>query len=179
MRSKLPDWKTVHTIVFDFDGVFTDNRVYVDQTGNEIVCCNRSDGLAFDMVRSFALKHQWNPDIYILSRETNPVVLSRAKKLRLKCVQSSANKLDYVREYLHKNKKSASGLIYVGNDLNDLPVILFPGVFSVAPRDSHPLVLNNVNLVLDRVGGDSFVRLFIEELMGVKYMGLDDILDLL
>ena len=50
---QLPDWRSVHTIVFDFDGVFTDNKVWTDQNGQESVCCDRGDGLAFDILRKF------------------------------------------------------------------------------------------------------------------------------
>ena len=43
----------IHTIIFDFDGVFTDNKVYIDKSGNELVKCDRSDGFAFDLLRRF------------------------------------------------------------------------------------------------------------------------------
>ena len=52
---KLPDWRDLHTIVFDFDGVFTDNKVWVDQNGVESVRCDRGDGLGFDI-------HSFEPD---------------------------------------------------------------------------------------------------------------------
>ena len=42
-------WKNIHTIIFDFDGVFTDNKVYISENGKESVRCDRGDGLAFDM----------------------------------------------------------------------------------------------------------------------------------
>lgn len=49
------DINQLEAIVFDFDGVLTDNRVYVNENGQEMVCCSRSDGLAFDVLHmSFA-----------------------------------------------------------------------------------------------------------------------------
>ncbi len=54
-------------IVFDFDGVLTDNRVIVFDDGREAVVCNRADGLAFDFLR------QTGMPAYMLSRETNPI----------------------------------------------------------------------------------------------------------
>ena len=49
-------WKDFHTLIFDFDGVFTNNKVYVDEIGKEFVKCDRSDGLAFDILRKFQEK---------------------------------------------------------------------------------------------------------------------------
>ena len=39
------DFKKIKFLVLDFDGVLTDNKVYVDQDGKETVCCSRGDGL--------------------------------------------------------------------------------------------------------------------------------------
>ena len=41
----------ISSIIYDFDGVLTDNKVYIDQNGNEMVCCSRADGLAFDILK--------------------------------------------------------------------------------------------------------------------------------
>ena len=67
----------IDAIIFDFDGVLTDNKVLIFEDGTEAVFCNRSDGLAFDFLRTL------NLPIYIMSSETNPVVISRAKKLKV------------------------------------------------------------------------------------------------
>ena len=37
----------INTIIFDFDGVFTDNKVFVDCQGNELVRCDRSDAVSY------------------------------------------------------------------------------------------------------------------------------------
>jgi len=174
-----PPWSTVHTIVFDFDGIFTDNLVLTDQLGNESVLCSRSDGLGFDIFRNFCRKSSWTPDYFILSKESNPVVSKRAHKLKVKCIQSAHNKLEYISHYLRTNSKQAKGLIYLGNDLNDLSVMAMPDVFSVAPCDSHPLVISRASCVLPRRGGHGFVRLFIELLLDIESMPLDDVISLL
>ena len=41
---------TLNAVIFDFDGVLTDNRVLVLEDGREAVFCNRADGLAFDFL---------------------------------------------------------------------------------------------------------------------------------
>jgi len=46
----------IKLIVYDFDGVKTDNKVYVDQYGNESVIVSRADGLGVYMIKEMGLK---------------------------------------------------------------------------------------------------------------------------
>jgi 3-deoxy-D-manno-octulosonate 8-phosphate phosphatase (KDO 8-P phosphatase) len=71
-KIKLDD---LDALIFDFDGVLTDNRVQLDQDGNESVSCNRSDGLAFIVLEKI------KKPTFIISTEKNKVVYTRAKKL--------------------------------------------------------------------------------------------------
>ena len=178
MDKKLPFWKDVHTIVFDFDGVFTDNKVWVDQNGVESVRCDRGDGLGFDLLRAFKRVNNWALNYFILSKEKNPVVSMRAEKLKIDCVQSMSDKADYLTSYLGEYNLSAEGLVYLGNDLNDLAAMQISG-FSVAPVDSHPLILHQADLVLPKAGGHGFVREFIEMLIGLERVSATEISNLL
>jgi len=173
----LPNWKDVHTIVFDFDGVFTDNKVWVNQNGVESVCCDRGDGLGFDLLRTFMKANNWFLNYFILSKEKNPVVSVRAKKIEIDCVQSISAKAFYLVNYLNENNLSAEGLIYLGNDLNDLPAMQIAG-FTVVPSDAHVVIKNQADLVLSNRGGDGFVRAFIELLIGLEKMSNGDVVEL-
>ena len=171
-------WSDIHTLAFDFDGVFTDNNVFVDQFGNESVMCDRSDGLGFDLLRKFMHKHDWSPEIFILSTEVNPVVKARASKLKIKSYQNISNKLVFLKEYLASNNLSPSGLVYLGNDLNDLPVTKLDCYF-IAPHDAHPFVLSRASCVLESDGGHGFVRHFIELLCQIHTLSSDQLFQLL
>jgi len=171
---KLPDWKDIHAIVFDFDGVFTDNKVWVDQNGIELVCCDRGDGLGFDLLRAFIKANSWAVNYFILSKEKNPVVSVRAEKLRIDCVQAMSDKVVYLANYLDENKLSTEGLVYLGNDLNDLAAMQMAG-FSVAPSDAHAVILDQADLMLPQKGGDGFVRAFIELLIRLGKMSADEV----
>ncbi len=175
MNNSLPHWEIVHTIIFDFDGVFTDNKVYLDQTGVESVACDRSDGLAFDILRRFSVINNWIPDCFVLSKESNPVVQKRCQKLNLKCFQSESNKFDFVCSYLINHSKTPLGTIYLGNDLNDLSIMLKEGIFSVAPQDAHPLILQYCDLAIDKNGGNGFVRSFVEKLIKLSDLSVDEV----
>lgn len=173
MPKSIPPLEVIHTVAFDFDGVFTDNKVWIDQDGCESVRCDRGDGLAFDLVRAFQKLGKINAEFFILSKETNPVVLSRAAKLKLVCHHGVGDKLGFMREYLttrfSSNLDPFAGLIYLGNDLNDLPLMRRAG-YAVAPSDAHSLVRQIAHLVLEQRGGEGFVRGFIERLLAMKQL---------
>ena len=179
---KIPHWKDIHTIVFDFDGIFTNNKVYIDQDGKEIVRCDRGDGLGLDLLKCFIIKMNWDVDYFILSKEANPVVQRRAEKLNIKCHNNVSTKLLFLKKYIHNRfsseRISGEGIIYLGNDLNDLEAMIFAG-FSVAPSDSHPIILKTADLVLEKKGGDGFVRLFIENLICINQLENREVCDLL
>jgi YrbI family 3-deoxy-D-manno-octulosonate 8-phosphate phosphatase len=173
LRKPLPPLSSVHTVVFDFDGVFTDNKVWVDQDGRESVRCDRGDGLAFDLVRAYQRHGKMKATMFILSKEFNPVVLARASKLKLDCQHGIGDKLTFLQgnfaQRFPGHNDPFAGLIYLGNDINDLPVMRRAG-FAVAPADAHPLVQEIAHLVLPQRGGDGFVRAFIEQWLGINQL---------
>lgn len=180
-RRAWPALGQLHTIIFDFDGVFTDNRVYVSEDGRESVCCNRADGLGLDLLRRHAAKQGKNLDLLIVSTETNPVVLARANKLRLPCHHGVGNKLSLVQEYFDQHRPADphpyAGLLMAGNDLNDLP-ILERAAYSVVPQDAHPLVKRIATFVLPERGGDGFVRAIVERLLAIPTLTLEVVREL-
>src|SRR5262249_17517245 len=108
-------------VVFDFDGVMTDNRVWVGERGLEQVACNRSDGLGLAMLRGLGL------DLVVLSTETNSVVGARCEKLDLPYEQGVADKPARLRSLLLERGIPPSDVIYVGNDVNDLDCMRLVG----------------------------------------------------
>lgn len=165
-----PDLATLHTVMFDFDGVFTDNTVYVSEDGRESVRCNRADGLALDWLRRYARRRHPPLEICILSTETNAVVSARARKLQVACMQAVGDKLAHVIGCLRRDRPEDAepfrGLLYAGNDVNDLPIMRRAG-FSVAPLDADPRVRAVASVVLPYRGGHGFVRALVEQLLGV------------
>lgn len=138
-------------IVFDFDGVFTDNRVWVMQDGREAVACSRGDGMGLDLLR----KAGW--PMLILSKESNPVVSARAAKLKLECLQGIDDKRTALLDWLDTRGIAPSDVIYLGNDVNDLPCLSLVGCPAVV-ADAHPDVLPAARLVLASPGGFGAVR---------------------
>ena len=146
----------VDGFIFDFDGVLTDNLVYVREDGNESVCCTRSDGLGFDVLRQLQMP------AYILSSEDNTVVAARGHKLRVEVVQGVSNKRTGLLELSKSNELDLDRMVYVGNDLNDVPAMKLCK-YRVCPADAHPRVKAMANIILKVNGGHGVVRELLEE----------------
>lgn len=148
-RRSIP--KNVELVVFDFDGVMTDDRVFVNQEGVEMVAANRRDGMGITLLHKAGIR------MMVLSSEKNPVVQARCNKLKLPVIQGIDEKAAVLRKYLLDNKISSDTVIYVGNDINDLPCFTEVGcAFAVA--DAHPLALRQADIVLRHNGGYGAVR---------------------
>ena len=142
---------SIRLIAFDFDGVFTDNTVYVTQDGIESVRCWRSDGLGLSRLRSAGVQ------AFIISTETNPVVSARAKKLKLACKQGIEDKAAEILQICSELDISPEKTMFVGNDINDIPAFKSVG-FPVAVADAYPEVYPYVLYRTQRPGGVGAVR---------------------
>ena len=172
-----PALRSIHTIAFDFDGVFTDNKVYVGQDGGEVVRCDRSDGLGMDLLRAAQARGMLRAEVFVLTKERNPVTEARTRKLRITCHASCDDKLDFVTRRLNDSRRAFDGLVYVGNDINDLAVMERAG-FSVAPADAHERVRRIASAVLPQAGGNGFVRAFVERLLDIEHMSIEELHEL-
>ena len=161
MKKDLRPYNIFHTLIFDFDGVFTDNNVYVNQDGIETVKCNRADGLGLDILKKFIERKNWELDYFILSTEKNPVVMSRANKLKINCEYGIENKLQFIKDYLKRKfpleSNKEKGIIYLGNDLNDLECMNYVG-FSIAVNDADERIIKASDLKLKKRGGEGVVK---------------------
>lgn len=146
--------------VFDFDGVFTDNRVMVSDDGRESVQCCRSDGLGLRRLEQVGVK------ALILSTETNGVVSCRARKMGIPCLQGVDNKLATLRAEVEERGVSLGDVAFVGNDINDADCLKAVGL-AVVVADAWTEVRPLAKWVLKRKGGEGAVREFCD--MVVKY----------
>ncbi|MCR5250354.1 MAG: HAD hydrolase family protein [Lachnospiraceae bacterium] len=146
-----PDRNRIRQIVYDFDGVMTDNHVYVNQNGEEMAMMHRGDGLGVGIIRSLGI------DQMILSTETNPIVMHRARKLGLEVIHDVKDKAEALKEYCAGKGIDLSGVMYIGNDTNDLAAMKLCG-FKGAPADAEPEILAIADWVSGKCGGMGVVR---------------------
>ena len=159
--NKIPSTQTLNQIkavIFDFDGVFTDNRVIVSTTGEEFVICDRSDGMGTNLLAATGIK------MLILSKEKNAVVTSRGKKLNIEVIQGCDDKLPELIKWLQKNNIDAQQAAYIGNDINDLECLSHVGV-AVIPADAHHSVIDTATWILQHNGGRGAIREFADVLL--------------
>jgi YrbI family 3-deoxy-D-manno-octulosonate 8-phosphate phosphatase len=142
---------SLSAIVFDFDGVFTDNSVFVDQSGLETVLCSRSDGMGIELLRARSVP------MLVISKEQNSVVAQRCRKLQIPCMQGIDDKVTALDDWLAANGYSTDHVIYMGNDINDLEC-LQKAACAVGPRDSHWDILPVLQIRLSADGGRGAVR---------------------
>ena len=147
----IDELRSVELVVFDFDGVFTDNRVWVSETGEESVACWRGDGLGLRRLDDVGVSYA------IVSTEPNAVVARRAEKLRARCVHGVDDKLAVVRDEAARVGVALEVVVYLGNDVNDSACLEAVGL-PVVPADAWPEVVPLARWVLQRPGGRGCVR---------------------
>jgi len=148
-----PLLERVRFAVFDFDGVFTDNRVWVNERGEEALAFSRSDGLGLRRLDEVGVRY------LIVSMEKNAIVAARAKKLEIDCVQGVDDKLSVVQGRAVDLGVTLEETAFLGNDINDAECLRAVGV-PVVPADAWPEVKPLAHWVLSRPGGNGCVREF-------------------
>jgi 3-deoxy-D-manno-octulosonate 8-phosphate phosphatase (KDO 8-P phosphatase) len=151
----------IRLVVFDFDGVFSDNRVWTNDRGEESVACFRGDSAGLRRLDEVGVAY------FILTSETNDAVPARARKIRSECIRGIEDKLPVLREELERRGITAAETAYLGNDINDaecLAEVRFP----VVPADAWAEVLPLAEIVLTRAGGHGCVREFCDAVWNAK-----------
>jgi YrbI family 3-deoxy-D-manno-octulosonate 8-phosphate phosphatase len=141
----------IRLVAFDFDGVFTDNMVYVAQDGTESVRCFRGDGLGLGRLEKDGIATA------IISTEANPVVTARSRKLGIRCVQDCPDKLAALKDLAAEMGLDLGQVAFVGNDINDLACLRAVGL-PIVVQDAHPDVLPAAAYVTKMPGGHGAVR---------------------
>jgi YrbI family 3-deoxy-D-manno-octulosonate 8-phosphate phosphatase len=143
--------KRIRLVAFDFDGVFTDNTVYVFEDGREAVRCSRGDGMGIGLLKRAGV------DAVVISKERNPVVTARTNKLALRCIQGCDDKVTALKGLIDESGLTLDEVAFVGNDVNDIPCLSIVGL-PIVVADSHPDVLPLGAYRTERPGGRGAVR---------------------
>jgi N-acylneuraminate cytidylyltransferase len=141
------DFKLPKIIFTDFDGCLTDDKVKVNIFGKESVKANRKDGLAVKRLEKLGIK------VVITTSETNEVVATRAKKMKIEALRGLLNKKDSISTYLEMASRSWDDAWYLGNDVNDLEPMQKVAL-SFCPSDASVEVFKIADVVLSRRGGE-------------------------
>jgi N-acylneuraminate cytidylyltransferase len=146
VKSKINKIQKPKLLITDFDGCLTDDRVWLNQEGEEFVAANRKDGLAVQRLKNLDIQ------VVIASTETNKVVLARGDKIGVEVLQGLADKAESIEQYLKQKNLSWDDIWYLGNDVNDIEAIR-KAKLSFCPSDAVKAVIKEVDSKLKTKGG--------------------------
>ena len=139
----------IELIAYDFDGVLTDNKVYLSEDGVESVQVNRSDGLAIKEIKKMGLKQ------IIISTEKNKVVKKRAEKLNIECFYGIDDKKNTLSNFCNENSIDLKKVIFIGNEFTKFIVAftlvinilsgLFKSIFPYSDNSKYSFPLASEN----------------------------------
>lgn len=154
--------KSIRMILSDVDGVLTDGSIIIDNTGVESKAFHVRDGLGIKL---------WQRSGFVfglLTARNSQIVKLRAAELGIDIVrQGFSDKLPAAREIFKQQKLEPHEICYIGDDLQDLPVLWEVGL-AVTVADAAPEVREAANWVTESPGGRGAVRELIERILKAK-----------
>lgn len=152
-------FKKITVFIFDVDGVLTDGTVLVMDNGLQARRMNIKDGFALQM----AIKNNYR--VLIVSGGNSPQVTDRLEKLGITDVHMSvADKKTFIAGYMSENNLTAGEVLYMADDLPDLPVMSIVGL-PCCPADAVNEVKEAVKYISPLAGGQNCVRDVIEKVL--------------
>jgi len=151
----------IKTFIFDVDGVFTDGRVYLPESGDTYRTFNIKDSYAV----AHAIKAGYR--VGIVSSANSEGVRKWLMTLGVNDIfmgGPDGQKLNAYLGYISRDKLNETEIVYMGDDLPDLP-ILQRDLLSSCPADASPELTAICQYVSARNGGDGAVRDLIERVM--------------
>jgi 3-deoxy-D-manno-octulosonate 8-phosphate phosphatase (KDO 8-P phosphatase) len=159
MSNVLQLFKKITTFVFDVDGVLTDGTVLVLAEGLQARRMTIKDGFALQM----AAKNGYR--LLVVSGSNSPQVGQRLEKLGISDVHMSIlDKQKFVAEYIEANSLTAEEILYMGDDLPDMPAMAIVGL-PCCPADAVNEVKEAAQYISPLKGGHSCVRDVIEKVL--------------
>jgi len=153
MKKKLKEkLRSIKMLILDVDGVMTDGRIIMDDSGHEIKHFDARDGHGLKMIQRYGIK------VVLVTGRNSEVVKHRALDLGIKDVyQGSLDKKEVLGKILKKHKVLPAVTAFLGDDIIDIPVLKRVG-FSATVADALGVVKKSVDYVTQNKGGRGAVR---------------------
>ena len=153
--------KNIKAFIFDVDGVLTDGKLLISETGELLRSMNVKDGFAM----KFAIDNGFK--IGIISGGTNEVVRKRLSDLGIEEIHlKSHNKIVPFNNFKDKYGLQAENILVMGDDIPDIPIIKAAGI-GCCPQDAVQEVKNSSDYISQKSGGMGAVRDIIEQVMKI------------
>lgn len=150
--NKLSLSSKIKLIVSDFDGIFTDNSIYIFDDGHSAKKISYKDIMGVSVAIKNGIK------VAILSGSESEAINYLANKFELAGVfQGIRNKLPILKELIEKHKLEKDEVLYIGDDVNDIECLCHAGYcVSVKEANAKVLELSNVQITLAGSGNGAF-----------------------
>ena len=143
---KLPG--TIKWVITDFDGILTDNFVYIDDNMSMMRRINFMDIIGLHNLYKKGI------NVGIISGETNPVMDMLAKKFELKEVHGKVhNKIEVLKSIIEKYNLSQDEYLYIGDDINDIECLNYAKYKITVPHSVDTLKSLDGIQVTERASG--------------------------
>jgi 3-deoxy-D-manno-octulosonate 8-phosphate phosphatase (KDO 8-P phosphatase) len=160
--------KNITTLIFDYDGVFTDGKVLLTENGEQLRTANVKDGYALQLAKKKGYR------IVVISGGTSESVRLRMIGLKIHDVFIRVeHKLKIYHDYIQKNELQAREVLYMGDDIPDLQIMREAGV-AVCPADAAEEVKEVSHYISHLKGGEGCVREILEQVMKVQGKWMND-----
>ena len=148
--------KKIKLIIFDVDGTLTDGRIYMGPEGEAMKAFSARDGMGIAMAHKAGLKSA------VITGRSSRIMTRRAKELKIDALyQGCIDKRGAYEELKLKYSLADEEIAYVGDDLNDIPLIIQAGL-GCCVGDGVPEVRELAQVTAELPGGGGAVREIIE-----------------
>lgn len=142
----------IKLLICDVDGVFSDGRIYLGNSGEELKAFHTRDGYGIKALRQAGI------EVAIITGRQSEIVAKRMASLTVPYIyQGQENKLAAFDELQRKLQLKPEQIAYIGDDLSDWQVMQYCGL-AVAVKDAHPYLVQHVDFVTSLPGGYGAVR---------------------
>ncbi|MBU2698990.1 3-deoxy-D-manno-octulosonate 8-phosphate phosphatase (KDO 8-P phosphatase) [Sporomusaceae bacterium BoRhaA] len=151
--------QSVRMIVFDVDGVLTDGQMFFSRDGEALKAFHVRDGLAISLAQRAGL------GVAIITARQSEMVRLRGAELKIGDIyQGSPDKVVSMQALIEKHQLDLSQICYIGDDLNDLPLLINVGLACTVANGAEEVQAVS-HFVADKPGGQGAVRQIIEMIL--------------
>lgn len=149
-KLKLP--KSIKMVITDFDGIVTDNCVYI----NDDFTMSRK--LNFKDVMGFSILKKNGYEIGIISGEENSAIETIAKKFKIEDIHQNIRiKIDVLKSIIEKYNLSQEEYVYIGDDVNDLECLEYAKYKITVPHAVEKVkAVNGIQITENQAGNGAF-----------------------
>ena len=153
----------IKLVLFDFDGVFTNGKIYFNSNGEIEKCYNGKDSYALKILKNNNIKTGIITADSSISLKNAFHIFKRLDKFH----EGSFNKLDILDKWLEEENMNYENVAYIGDDIPDIPILKKIG-FSACPSDAIDDVKKICKYICKNKGGNGCVREFVEKILRDK-----------